>query len=456
MPGRYKIVMSYLTLDKIKKHHAKVKTSLTNAGGRLQEQLTKIGKAPSAMTTEEFLGALLNTKKPKIFAESEDISGWNDEERSILGDISMTMPVKIFDNGEWKKPTRHSTPLDGYLLFTPGAMLAKNTMELGRVFPDYQEVVRTDFSSKEKINQDAYNAFYERRLLPVLKQASDHAKAKGQKAIVTLPDMGCYFFGGEFKDKGIKDNFHAAIQNLLRKYGTDLDGIALVQRQDAPADEDYGVVNGISYRRCKGKSGLLKAPKEWKKTGDDFSSCALYKVVAWDHFSRPGNDFLKGNSRVSDDGVSAAATSSMEALTGIEGNYSNGKYLFGNGSKDWESVIRDKKLKLSAEGNVLVLAQSKELQKLSGDVLMPLDGPLFSLHPPMPSPNARGTTFSGGLVGAVVGAAVTALAGVFIVGVIGAVVGAVIGGIAGAVIGATVAKTWGESVRGDRAPHQLG
>jgi len=40
----------------------------------------------------------------------------------------------------------------------------------------------------------------------------------------------------------------------------------------------------------------------------------------WDHVSWPGNDFY-GGSRSTDDGVKAAATDSMAALTGVEGRY---------------------------------------------------------------------------------------------------------------------------------------
>tara|TARA_B100000683_G_C12082743_1_gene387565 strand:- start:222 stop:533 length:312 start_codon:yes stop_codon:yes gene_type:complete len=57
----------------------------------------------------------------------------------------------------------------------------------------------------------------------------------------------------------------------------------------------------------------------------------LYKFVAWDHFSWPGNDFF-ANSRQTDDGVSAAATSSMASLleqpVGITFRYDRSKNKF--------------------------------------------------------------------------------------------------------------------------------
>ena len=53
----------------------------------------------------------------------------------------------------------------------------------------------------------------------------------------------------------------------------------------------------------------------------DFSDdTPLYKFVAWDHFSWPGNDFF-ANARNTDDGVSAAATSSMAMLLSMPRGY---------------------------------------------------------------------------------------------------------------------------------------
>ncbi len=46
--------------------------------------------------------ALVGTKRPQIFAESDvsgDGSDWTRAELSILGDISVAMPVTVFDNG---------------------------------------------------------------------------------------------------------------------------------------------------------------------------------------------------------------------------------------------------------------------------------------------------------------------------------------------------------------------
>ncbi|XVN42571.1 MAG: hypothetical protein RCG15_08330 [Candidatus Rickettsia vulgarisii] len=66
----------------------------------------------------------------------------------ILGDINITMPVKVYDNGVWspsdKNFSKHTTPLNAELLFTPGALLQGNIIkghEVPGVTPDFEEVV---------------------------------------------------------------------------------------------------------------------------------------------------------------------------------------------------------------------------------------------------------------------------------------------------------------------------
>jgi len=64
--------------------------------------------------------------------------------------------------------------------------------------------------------------------------------------------------------------------------------------------------------------------------------------VAWDHVSWPGNDFFIG-SRATDDGVKAAATSSMAVLTGVAGEYDpmQAKYQPPPPYRNWEAVVED-------------------------------------------------------------------------------------------------------------------
>jgi hypothetical protein len=88
------------------------------------------------------------------------------------------------------------------------------------------------------------------------------------------------------------------------------------------------------------KKSQLCRPAAYAEPDDDFSGCALSSVVAWDHVSWPGNDFYTG-SRATDDGVKAAATNSMAALTGVEGAYDPacGKYQPPKPYRNWMEVV---------------------------------------------------------------------------------------------------------------------
>ena len=132
----YKIVMSDKTLDAITAYKEGIASGRETPGARLQKSLNAVlrqeNKATADLSTEQFLQALLATKAPRIFAESEirgDGSDWTKRELSLLGDINVTMAAKIFDNGVWStahpdfKEYGAATPLQGNLLFTPGALL---------------------------------------------------------------------------------------------------------------------------------------------------------------------------------------------------------------------------------------------------------------------------------------------------------------------------------------------
>ena len=94
---------------------------------------------------------------------------------------------------------------------------------------------------------------------------------------------------------------------------------------------------------CLPPGGIPGWPIAYAEKGDDFSGCTLYSIVAWDHVSWPGNDFYAG-SRATDDGVKAAATSSMSVLTGVEGRYDStrGKYLPPQPYSTWGAVVDER------------------------------------------------------------------------------------------------------------------
>ena len=70
------------------------------AGGLLRAQLADAKLA--TMDPVDLLGHLFATKKPQIFAESAvagDGSDWNLIELGLLGDVSVAVPVTVFDDG---------------------------------------------------------------------------------------------------------------------------------------------------------------------------------------------------------------------------------------------------------------------------------------------------------------------------------------------------------------------
>jgi len=91
----------------------------------------------------------------------------------------------------------------------------------------------------------------------------------------------------------------------------------------------------------------LCPPQAYAEQGDDFTDCTLFSIVAWDHVSWPGNDFFAG-SRCTDDGVKAAATDSMCALTGIAGHYDpkRGAYQPPPPYRTWAEVVVKNSLRL--------------------------------------------------------------------------------------------------------------
>jgi len=363
----YNIVLSEKTLQSLVQYKADITTGKATPGDRLKEKLAQ--NPFSDISTEKFLEALLATKPPRLFAESEirgDGSDWNHRELALLGDINVTMAAKIFDNGVWSPSSpdfkQYTTPLDGNLLFTPGALLNTGAGFRGKS-PDYTEV-----TTSGKIDQQKYNALIERRMLPLFAEASENAKQAGKPAFVTLPGIGCGAFAGKFRGE-MAGHLNTALQTLLEKHGDKLGGIKGVYFDSFnECGNEQRDIQGIQYRvrpamQNPGKPQLAP-PETYQETGDDFSNCTLYKIVAWDHASLPGNDFF-ANDRATDDGVSAAATNSMEAVTGIKGQYAAGKYLPPQGYATWEDVALKNGVHLAANGNVKIVTADAAILSLN-------------------------------------------------------------------------------------------
>lgn len=144
------LLISSLTKEKLNRYWERVQKGQSRAGQRLQAIINQDQKWLA--NVEDFLKALLRTKVPRIFAESEvsgDGSDWNQEELSILGDVSVLTQVTIFDDGRHTSPKVHEKPFYGFFMFVPGALLQSITNQPA----DWAEVVQDNAILFEKYLQ---------------------------------------------------------------------------------------------------------------------------------------------------------------------------------------------------------------------------------------------------------------------------------------------------------------
>jgi hypothetical protein len=324
-----------------------------NPGRRLANTLDS--SRLKILSVSQFVECLVNTKPPQIFAESSvkgDGSDWNQIELSILGDLSMAIDVTVFDNGLHYHPLVHPSPFEALLIYTPGALLRNET---GNPPVDWHEVVIDN-----QINYPAFLGLYERRLLPCLIYANGVAHCKGVKAIITLPGLGCGQFAGKFKGQ-LGSLLKQVLCDLVKKYHTQLPAIRAIYYD--PFDEcdneriEMGNISLLVRPLLRGNEskGQLSLPNTFEDVAGEFSDCLLTSLVAWDHVSWPGNDFYIG-SRATDDGVKAAATNTMQVMTGCEGRYclDSNKYLPPKPYDTWDELIAAKKLSLHCNTNLKV------------------------------------------------------------------------------------------------------
>lgn len=312
--------------------------------------LTQLQSLPEwqhhALTVHDAFRSLLRTKIPRIFAESEihgDGCDWNATELSLLGDISVLLPVTVFDDARHQSPQVHDTPLRATLVFTPGPLLCNGH---GNTPADWNDVVGPD----GVFDESCYFRLIERRLLPVFRAIDAQAGAKRRPAIVTMPGLGCGQFAGKFHGT-LGSYLGAALLRFLHIHGSALPNLSLVWFD--PYNEcqrETHQIGKLSFRirpLLANPPGLpqLCQPTDYQELGDDFSKHLLFSIVAWDHVSWPGNDFFAG-SRCTDDGVKAAATDAMAVLTGKLGRYDTRRnaYLPPAPYRTWEELARKENL----------------------------------------------------------------------------------------------------------------
>lgn len=328
---------------------------LTHAGGRLRAELH--GQDIGSMGEEAFLEHLVNTKSPRIRAESAihgDGRDWNLTELTLLGDLGIAMPVRIFDDGRHWVPRVHEQPLMGNLLFIPGALLCNKQ---GGIAGDWGTLTRDG-----RIHAAGYRALYERRLLPLFLHINEEARRGGHEALITLPALGCDQFAGPFRGT-LGHYLKDALLAMLGRHAGRLTQIRAIHYDpfDECANERHDF-NGLSLRvrpLCMGnpETPQLCRPQAYAEDGEDFSACQLYSLISWDPVSWPGNDFW-GGGRATDNGGKAAATDAMRVLTGSEGQYDPRLYGYQPPPpyRTWEQLVHNQGLRLRVAGNLRVLS----------------------------------------------------------------------------------------------------
>ena len=344
----YKILYHPNTLTKIKQYRASIISGEQILGSHLKKvsSITDIAK----LTDNQFLTLLLNTKKHQIFAESSvigDGSDWNQKELSLLGDISVAVPVTVFDDARHRNPHIHEEPFRATLLYVPGALLRAS---FGSIPCDLEAVTKHG-----EINHRGFYKLYEQRLLPLFQYIDLCAAKRQKKAVITIPGLGCGQFSGKYYGK-LGKHLQQVLIDILHNYSDQFSMISLVFYDPYNECELYEEqIGSVRFRVRPLMKSLKQVPQlsqvtEFDEEDDDFSNCDLYSFVAWDHVSWPGNDFY-GGSRATDDGVKAAATDSMHKMTGIEGRYNSevNTYQPPGIYANWESVVIKNKISLQVE-----------------------------------------------------------------------------------------------------------
>ena len=298
----YRVIIPTETAGRIEAYRAALEAGASAPGARLAAALNAAPDAP-------FADALLNTKAACIFAESEvygDGSDWTLTELQLLGDISIAVDVRIYDDGQHAEPWVYDEPFDGTLVFVPGALLRNDA---GNEPADWAESTRDN-----TFHAPGYQALYSRRLEPVFRYIEQRCAAADVQAMVTIPGLGCGQFAGPFQGQ-LGAQLDTALSLILEKLGPELRHVCRVHYDPYSQGEVSSRTFGqLSFATRPLRTGVdarpqLRPPNEFLSS-EDGRTARLFSLVAWDHVSWPGNDFY-GGARSTDDGVKAAATSSM-------------------------------------------------------------------------------------------------------------------------------------------------
>jgi len=339
------LILPKETCNRLAAHVTDLRNGRIRPGGRLAKVLASADL--STLTDYQLLAALLDTKEPCIFAESAvhgDGTDWTLGELALLGDVSVATDVTVYDDGSHRSPSVHPEPFPATLVFTPGALLHNGT---GHTPADWAETT----TASGELDLVGYAQLYNRRLRPVFDYIQNHAMQLGVTALVTVPGLGCGQFAGRFRGQlGVQ--LERVLETFLANHAHEWTALRAVYydpyQESVPRRvRHHGVdflVRPLSLTPGGGHPQLCPPANYAETDADDFASSRLYSLVAWDHVSWPGNDFNAGQ-RATDDGVKAAATSALHAITGIAGHYdsANNAYTPPSPYSTWSEILKGRR-----------------------------------------------------------------------------------------------------------------
>jgi hypothetical protein len=279
---------------------------------------------------KKLYSGIINTKE--IYVLSEKLSAKEFPEYYNIMRLATfyALDLNIFNNGHKtkrkfiaaEKANNHfytSSNFKGALFLPIGLILKKGI--------DLEKVTDIDLQTgKLVINQHKFNQEYEKILLPYWMVVSQNALKQGTQAVLTAVDIGCGWFSGEFKGKGLEGNLDGAMRYILKNFAGQLQGIKLVQKENGmkgtdnkPFEEEY---NGIYFRRAEGMQGLLNKPEHWglnEEEKEEFKQYPLSASPAGDYKAIAGNEMNADKPAYdTSEPAFAAATDVAARITGIK------------------------------------------------------------------------------------------------------------------------------------------
>jgi hypothetical protein len=312
----YRFTVSADTFEQVKAYLSRVKLDINEAGLLLRKALKGVNL--KTLTPEKFIQYIINTKKPKNFAEvilaspeCRKASGYSDSDLEILACIGTVMPSYAHNNGgHYKTFKNYAIPLPCLMGYVSAPLFTQDKGSLDDAMLSHHLVVDTTH----------YNREIEKRLLPILIEMNSQASAFGKKLKVTIPGLGCGLFAGPYGDQGnrsIYSDLNHALKELIKNHAAELthiEGIYFDTYMGVIEAESMDI-SGIKYQcvassRQSGEQTQLELNAEERQN----SEIMLGTIVAADLLSWAGND-MWANSRATDEGVKGGSTLTLVQIT---------------------------------------------------------------------------------------------------------------------------------------------